>query len=256
MARDGRARRPDRRQDGQRRRAAGAEKAHRPAGDRPRASAGAAGAAAGRAGGLRLAAAVDHGLHRAARIPVRARHPARGAHHRPASVPPPARLVAALSPEPPDRRHDARYRTRHARREFADLVLALQRAADPGRDHAGAGLPGAQLRQVVFDHHRRRPGHLHRLHGRGHRMAHPFPAHDERARLESQYQGDRLADQLRNGEILRQRRLRSQALRPGPAELRECRGALADLAVGAQYRAVADHRHRRHADPVARHRRA
>ena len=41
----------------------------------------------------------------------------------------------------------------------------------------------------------------------------------------------------------------------GLQELRERRGQVADLAVGAQHRAVADHRHRRHADPVARHRR-
>jgi ABC-type multidrug transport system fused ATPase/permease subunit len=38
--------------------------------------------------------------------------------------------------------------------------------ADPGRDHAGAGLPGAQVRQVVLDHHRGGAGHLHHLHHR------------------------------------------------------------------------------------------
>ncbi len=42
----------------------------------------------------------------------------------------------------------------------------------------------------------------------------------------------------------------------GLQELRERRRALADLAVGPEHGPVADHRHRRHADPVARHARA
>jgi hypothetical protein len=118
------------------------------------------------------------------------------------------------------------------------------------------GYLAAQVRQVVLDHHRGRAGHLHHLHGRRHRMAHPLPAHDERARFEGQHQGHRLADQLRDRQVLRQRGLRSQALRRRPAELRARRRAFADLAVLPEHGPVADHRHRRHRHPVARDRRA
>ncbi len=67
-----------------------------------------------------------------------------------------------------------------------------------------------------------------------------------------QYARDRFADQLRNRQILRQRGLRGAPLRRRLAGLRDGRGEIADFAVAAEYRAIADHRGGGDADPVAR----
>ncbi len=61
--------------------------------------------------------------------------------------------------------------------------------------------------------------------------------------------------QLRDGEVLRQRRVGGRTLRPEPAAVGESRGEEPDVAVRAQHRAELDHRRRRHADHVARDRR-
>ena len=104
------ARLPGAREARQRRRAAADE------GDRrqPRSADCRARGAARAARRLRAAAAVDDAVHRAARIPVRQGDAARGAPHRAAGVPAPARAVAALPPRAPDRRPDARHRARRS----------------------------------------------------------------------------------------------------------------------------------------------
>ena len=144
---------------------------------------GGAGRAARAAGRLRPAAAVHDAVHRAARVPVREGDAARGAQDRAAGVPPPARAVAALPPAPADRRADARRRARPARHLHADQLRAVLDPAHAGRDHAGVGDPDRALRLDVHGDHRRRARDLHRVHRAHHRVAHAFPAHDERARL-------------------------------------------------------------------------
>jgi hypothetical protein len=92
----------------------------------------------------------------------------------------------------------------HLNRQTGGMTRDIERA---DRDDAGAGLPGASLRNLVQHHHCRRAGDLHYVHGAGDELAHPFPAHHERPRFEGQHPCHRLADQLRNGQVLRQREL-------------------------------------------------
>ena len=106
--------------------------------------------------------AVDHGLHRAARIPVRQGDAALGAHHRARGLPPSARAVAALSPRAPDRRAHPRRRARHARHLDADQFHAVLDPADAGRDRPCVGDPDRALRLDVHRDHRLRARALHR----------------------------------------------------------------------------------------------
>ena len=149
----------DRRQGRQRRRA-GAVEAHC---RQPRPEDGDAGRAARAAGGVRRAAAVDHGLHRAARIPVRQGDAALGAHDRARGLPPSARAVAALSPRAPDRRAHPRRRARHARHLDADQFHAVLDPADVGRDRPCLDDPDRALRLDVHRDHRLRARALYRL---------------------------------------------------------------------------------------------
>ena len=76
-------------------------------------------------------------------------------------------------------------------------------------------------RYVVVD-----PGHgraLHVVHLLRHRVAHRHPPPHERQRQRRQHQGDRLAAQLRDGEVLRRRGARGAPLRPRDGALREAR---------------------------------
>ena len=117
----------------ERRRAAPAEADRR----QPRRATTAALARAARAARrLRPAAPVDDGVHRAARVPVRQGHAARGAQDRAAGVPPSARAVAALPPRAADRRPHARRRARPARHLDADQLHAVLDPADARRDRA------------------------------------------------------------------------------------------------------------------------
>ena len=54
-------------------------------------------------------------------------------------------------------------------------------------------------------------GGLHRLHRARDRVAHAVPQADERARLDRAHQGDRLAAELRDGQVLQQRGLRGRS---------------------------------------------
>ena len=245
LARAVRARLPGRGQARQHRRAAGAQEPGRCAraqARRPARGAGRAGRAPAR---LRRAARVDHALHRAARVPVL---PGRGAHRAPRlarGVRAPAGAEPALPPRAPDRRRVARHRARLALDPVAAQLPDLQHPADAGRDRAGDRPALGQVRRLVRGDHVRRAGPLHRLHGHRHRVAHGFPARDERAGLQGQHQGARRADQLRDGQVLLQRAVRAGALRREPAAAGEGLDQVADLAVAAQPRPEPDHRRRR-----------
>ena len=96
--------------------------------------------------------------------------------------------------------------------------------------------------------HRRR---LHDLHLSRHRMAHRHPPQDERQRHRRQRQGDRLAAQLRDGEIFQRRAARGRALRQVDGALRGRQRQGLYLARRAQCRAGGDlhlRARRRHGD--------
>jgi ATP-binding cassette subfamily B protein len=153
-------------------------------------------------------AAAGHGaLHRIARTDVCPRDAARGAHHRAAGVPPSACAVAALPPEPPDRRHDARYRTRHARVStlvsytlfnilptIIEIVLVLGYLSTHYDIWFSLITAGALVLYILFTitvtewrtHFRRTMNEL---------DSQPIPRH-------------RFAAQLRDGEVFRQRGIR------------------------------------------------
>ena len=97
---------------------------------------------------------------------------------------------------------------------------------------------------ILGDRHR-----LHGLHLLRDRMADRDPPQDERQRHRGQYQGDRLAAQLRDREIFRRRGARGQALRPLDGALREGERPDLHLARRAQCRAGRDlHRGPRRGD--------
>ena len=107
--------------------------------------------------------ALDHALHRAARVPVlsgrgadRAARLARGVRA------PAARFQPALSPRAPDRRRLARHRARLALDPVAAQLHDLQHPADAGRDHDGDRPALGEVRRLVRGDHLRRAGDLHR----------------------------------------------------------------------------------------------
>jgi ATP-binding cassette subfamily B protein len=73
-------------------------------------------------------------FHRAARVPVRQGHAARGAHDRARSLPPSARAVAALPPRAPDGRAHARRRARDSGAFDADQLHAVLDPAHARRE--------------------------------------------------------------------------------------------------------------------------
>ena len=85
--------------------------------------------------------------------------------------------------------------------------------------------------------------HLHRD-----RVADRHPPQDERFRYRRQHQGDRLAAQLRDGEIFQRRRARSRALRPFDGALRAGQREGLYVACRAQRRAGDDLHRRPHRD--------
>ena len=130
----------------------------------------------------------------------------------------PARAEPALPPGAPDRRHDARHRAGRARHRIADLVFALQHRAHADRGDAGAVHPGGEVRRLVRLDHHSRAGGVHLLHRQRHGVAHQVPQGSQRVRFGRPHQGGGLAAELRNRQVLQQRRLRGQALRREPGE--------------------------------------
>ncbi len=141
---------PDRRQAGQRRRAAGAEKPHRRLTINRDAAAGAAGAAAGRCWSPTARCALSTTLFTELREFLFARVTQRAVRTIALQV---FRHLHALSlrfhlnRQTGGMTRDIERGTRGI--SLAGVVHAVQHPADPGRDHAGAGLPGAALRHLV-----------------------------------------------------------------------------------------------------------
>ena len=186
----------------------------------------------------------DGAAHAGARRHLRQGGDARGAAARLPHLRAHAPAVAALPSRAQDRRADPRARARPQRH----------------RDHRAHGDPAAGA-----DHHRARAdrrraalsvrlalrrGHpgdrrlLHGLHLLRDRMAHRHPPQDERQRHRRQRQGDRLAAQLRDGEIFRRRGARGAALRPLDGALRGRQRQGLYLARRAQCRPGGDLHHR------------
>ena len=250
MARRARARLPDWR-EGREPRRAGRDEAHRrppvlrPADhrDRPRRTVGRHRARGRRgAAGRRVCAraAVHFTVYRAARDPVLEGHRERGAPARVAGVPALHGLSLRfhLERQTGGMSRDIERGTRHP---AADFVFAVQHPADARRGRAR--LLRGQVRGLLRVRDVRGAGHLHRVHGEGHQLAHAFPPHDERTRFACELAGDRFADQLRDGQVFRQRGVGGAALRREPEALPEGRDPFAEFAVGAELRPAGDHRH-------------
>ena len=131
-----------------------------------------------------------------------------------------ARIVAALPSRAQDRRVDPRARARPQRhrdhRAHGDpAAIAHHHRGDAGLRRAALAVRLALRRGDPGDRRRLYAVHLSR-----HRMAHRNPPQDERQRHRRQCQGDRLASELRDGEIFQRRGARSLALRPRHGALR------------------------------------
>ena len=200
-----------------------------------------------------------------ARRAVCARRPVRGAHPRLPHLRASARIVAALSSGAAHRRPVARHRARRqGHRDDRPLHHAGDRADHP-RIRADRRHLRLRLWLALCRGDRRHRLALHLVHGAGEQLAHLDPPRDERVRHRRQHQGDRLAAQLRDGQIFQQREDGGRALRPLDGALRGCRhqdldlARLAEFRAGRDLRARHDHRHvavgarghRRHADASA-----
>ena len=157
----------------------------------------------------------------------------------------PASLVAALSSRAAHGRSVACHRAGDARRRADHPHGHSQRRADVARAAARVRLAALLFRLALRGDHAGDGRRLHVVHVFRFRAAHRHPPRDERKRHRGQHQGHRQPLELRDGEILRQRRA-------GGAPLRHLHGALraggdqdVPLAWGAQHRSGAD-LHRRH----------
>ncbi len=179
----------------------------------------------------------DGGAHANARRRVRQGRHARGAPARLPHLRAHARIIAALPSRAQDRRVDARARARPQRHRDHrahghSAACAHHHRAQPDRRRADVEIRLA-LRGRDHDHRRA----LYDLHLLRHRMAHRHPPQDERQRHRRQHQGDRLAAQLRDGEIFQRRGARSAALRQIDGALRGRQRQGLYFARGAQCRA-------------------
>ena len=180
----------------------------------------------------------------AARRRVRQGGDARGAAARDPHLRAHARAVAALSSRAQDRRADARAGARPQRHRDHRAHGHPATAADHRRGRADRGRAVLPVRLALRAGD---PGHrraLHVVHLSRDRVAHRHPPPHERQRQRRQHQGDRLAAQLRDGEIFRGRGARDQALRPLDGALREREREVLRVAERAQRRPGGDLHHR------------
>ena len=154
-----------------------------------------------------------HGArHAGARRALRRRGDERRAPPGAGGLRPPPQPVAALPSRAQDRRPHPRARARPQRDRDDRAHHHAHRRADGDRVRAD---PRRALRAVRHRLCRRRAGHdrgLSRLHLPRDELADVDPPLDERIRHRRQHQGDRLAAQLRDGEVLRRRGARGGAL--------------------------------------------
>ena len=110
-----------------------------------------------------------------------------------------------------------RGRTRHREHHAHD---ADDVRADHRRVRAGAGGADVRVRLALRPHRGGDDLALPVVHGAGDRLAHQDPPHHERERHGGQHQGHRQPAELRDGEVLRRRGARGQALRQVDGHLR------------------------------------
>ena len=189
-------------------------------------------------GGMRILMAAAHAI---ARRHFRQGGDERGAAAGDAHLRAYAPAFAALSSRAQDRRADARPRTRPQRHRDhrahgAAAARADHRRSGPDRracccsTSTGATSSSSAITVVA----------LYVVHLSRDRMAHQHPPRDERERHRRQRQGDRLAAQLRDGQIFLRRGARGQALRPLDGALRGGERQGLRLACRAQCRAGGD----------------
>ena len=161
----------------------------------------------------RLARA-DGGADPVARRHLRAGGDACGAQARLSHLRPHARAVAALSSGAQDRRADAGAGARPLRHRSHRADGDPAAGADHRRGRAADGRAAVAVRLALRGGHHDHRRDLHVLHLCRDRMADRDPPQDERVRHRGQHQGDRLAAELRDGEIFQRRAARGHALRP------------------------------------------
>ena len=187
----------------------------------------------------------DERVQQPARRALRQGRPARRAQSRLQHLRPHARAVAALSPAAADRRPVAHHRARRQRHRDDRPLHHPQHAADVSRVRLRRGGHRLPVRLEVPRRRRVTVVALRLVHGEGLRLAHQDPPDDERIRPGRPLQGDRLAAQLRDGQIFRQREDGGDALRPRHGAIRGSRGPDLDVARLAEHRPDR-HLHRRH----------
>ncbi|MCY1487531.1 hypothetical protein D9M68_212040 [compost metagenome] len=152
-------------------------------------------------------------LEPASRCAVCKRWPTRGSPTCLQDLCPHAPALAALPSGAAHRWAFARHRARHQGHRDDRPIHDPEQRADPDRISADGGdlLVGLRFQLSVCDGRHRLAVHL--VHGQGERLAHRHSPLDERQRHRRQHQGDRLAPELRDGQIFRQRRDGSPSLR-------------------------------------------
>ena len=163
---------------------------------------------------------------------------------------PHARTVAALSSGTQDRWTDARAGARPLRHRGHRADGDPAAGPDHRRGFAADGGAAVAVRLALCARHHDHRRDLHVLHLHRDRMADRAPQ-DERFRHRREHQGDRLASELRDGEIFQRRGTRSRALRPFDGALRTGQREDLHLAGSPQYRAGGHFHlrpHRDHAD--------
>jgi len=131
-----------------------------------------------------------------------------------------ARIVAALPSRAQDRRPDARARARPQRHRDDRAHGHPATRADHHRTDADLHRVVVAVRLALCRRHRHHRRALSGLDILRHRVAHRHSPQDERQRYRRECEGNRLAAELRDGEILLGRRPRVRTLRPRNGALR------------------------------------
>ncbi len=155
-------------------------------------------------------------------------------------------LSLRYPPAAPHRRLAARHRARRQRHRDDRPLHHPEHAADLPRVRFRGGHHRVSVRLEISRRRGRDDHHLRLVHGEGVGLAHQDTPRHERVRPGRALEGDRLAAQLRDGEIFRQREAGSAPLRPRHGALRERRCPYLDVHRLAQHRPDRDFLDRHH----------